>query len=508
MASMTNNFDRLDFKTQQDLKGVDFTDGGELVLTQLNIKLTTPELADVSPWEFAHYMAVENWLTEYQPQPNASNLEQVTGYLEAFHHLCEVEAWETASKILFIHPHPDAKELHKQLGTWGYYREQIQLYSRLLEKLNPNLDCTLLDGLGRSYHYLGQPQIAIEYHQRQLEIACKISNPQAEAQARGGLGIVYGLRLDQYQIAFQYYQHQLEIACQIGDRQQEIEALDGLGDFYCRTGQYQKSIKFHQQALALAREIGDRDTESLILGAIGSTYSVMGQPKKGIDFLQQQLNFCQTTSNRRGEWSALRNLSGIYLMINHYENALVYCEKALKIIQELGDRLGESDTLNVIAGIYARSGQYETAIGYYQQILSVTRQLGYRFLEGYTRGSISYCYARLKQHKQAMRNAKLAIKIGHILHNKQLLGAGIGTLAHAYWQQKNYVMGWLLIAKSMLIFPPFTNETSQFLFKTTVETVFLALKEVFNLLLSYFQFKPRNEKPTQAGENCIDNDQN
>ncbi len=498
---MTNNFDRLDFKTQQDLKGVDFTDGGELVLTQLDIKLTTPELADVSPWEFAHYMAVENWLTEYQPQPNASNLEQVTGYLEAFHHLCEVEAWETASKILFIHPHPDAKELHKQLGTWGYYCEQIQLYSRLLEKLNLDLDCILLDGLGKSYHYLGQLQTAIEYHQRQLEIACQISNPQAEAQARGGLGIVYGLCLDQHQIAFQYYQHQLEIARQIGDRQQEIEALDSLGYFYCHTGQYQKSIKFCQQALALAREIGDRDAEFLILGAIGSTYRLMGQPKKGIDFLQQQLNFCQTTSNRRGEWAALTNLGAIYVTINQYENALDCCEKAMIIIQEIGDRLGEKDTLICLAAIYTRSGRYETAIGYYQQILRLTRQVGNRFLEGYTRASISYCYARLKQHNRAMRNSKLAIKIGREINNKQLLGAAVGTLANAYWHQKNYATGLLLIAQSMLIFPPFTNETSQFMFKTTVETICLALKGVSNLIFSYFQFKQRIDKPTKANKN-------
>src|SRR3712207_7676765 len=30
-----------------------------------------------------------------------SNLERVRGYLEAFHHLCEISAWQSASQILF-----------------------------------------------------------------------------------------------------------------------------------------------------------------------------------------------------------------------------------------------------------------------------------------------------------------------------------------------------------------------------------------------------------------------
>ncbi|HBK64188.1 MAG TPA: hypothetical protein DD000_11870, partial [Cyanobacteria bacterium UBA11166] len=154
---MTNNFFEPEVKTQPSLENIDFTQSGELMLTNLGIKMSSPSLDNISPWEFAHYMAVENWLTEYKPQPNANNLEKVRGFLEAFHHLCEVEAWETASKILFSQTNlPNTKELHKQLGTWGYYREQIELYSRILNKSNPELDCILLHGLGWGYCYLGK----------------------------------------------------------------------------------------------------------------------------------------------------------------------------------------------------------------------------------------------------------------------------------------------------------------------------------------------------------------
>lgn len=87
-----------------------------------------------------HYIAVENYLTEDDElPPNATNLEQISGYQEAFHHLCEVAAWEKASEILFTNLNTSTnEELHEQLSTWGYYREQTHLYNRLLDKLSPS----------------------------------------------------------------------------------------------------------------------------------------------------------------------------------------------------------------------------------------------------------------------------------------------------------------------------------------------------------------------------------
>ena len=63
-----------------------------------------------------HYTAVVNWLTKYQAPSDQPNLEQVRGYLEAFHHLCAVADWPRASQILNHRPHATTnRELHAQL---------------------------------------------------------------------------------------------------------------------------------------------------------------------------------------------------------------------------------------------------------------------------------------------------------------------------------------------------------------------------------------------------------
>ncbi len=92
---------KLEVQEQQFKKGVDITPSGESILAKLGIKPT--ELKSINPrWQRTQYRALINWLTKYQSQPNSSNLEKVKGYLEAFYHLCEVEAWEKAGKLLLI----------------------------------------------------------------------------------------------------------------------------------------------------------------------------------------------------------------------------------------------------------------------------------------------------------------------------------------------------------------------------------------------------------------------
>ncbi|MCL1471051.1 tetratricopeptide repeat protein [Argonema antarcticum] len=494
---MTNDFPELDVKNQASLEGVNFTAGGDLVLNQLGIDLATPQLADISPWEFAHYMAVENWLTEYQPKPDSSNLEQVRGYLEAFDHLCEVSDWEKASKILFIHLNlAHSKALHEQLGTWGYYREQIEFYINLLHKVNRDLDCICLHGLGWAYCHLGQPRIAIDYHQRLLDVACEIQNRKAEAQARGGLGRIYFWCLDRFEIALQHYQEKLKIAGEICDRQQEIEALDGLASVYSVIGQHQKSIKYCQQALVIASEIGEVEMEVTISATIGSTYRLMGRPDKGLEFFQQILDAPYKIRDRHQEWSILHDTGAIYCTLGKHQNAIEYLEKALQIIQELGDKFGESWTLASIGATYARSGHYDTAIGYFQPLLTISHLIGNRFLEGFTSSNISYCYGCLKQHKKAIRYAKLAMKIAREINDQQLKAASVITLACAYWYKGEYLRGLVLAVRAILIIPPWKSENGKLIFNTVIQKLSQPLERIGQYFLTLFQFKNRNKKPT------------
>ena len=129
----------------------------------------------------SQYMASWIWQTIYQPQPDAPDLEKLRGYIEPLHHLCEVEAWEEASKILLFTRTDrfNNRALYTQLLV-DSFEEIIELCSRLLSKLTPSMDAIFLKLLGNAYYLQGDYYQAIEYHQQSLTIVSKIGERHSQ----------------------------------------------------------------------------------------------------------------------------------------------------------------------------------------------------------------------------------------------------------------------------------------------------------------------------------------
>jgi tetratricopeptide (TPR) repeat protein len=161
---------------------------GQLLFAQMEI-----DLDEVPIEQLAEYTAVEYYLTvEDEPPSDAANIEKVHRYIEAFHHLCEVEAWEKAITVFSTRlDTPTDDELHNQLNVWGYYTEQVNVYNRLLGKFSASLDTIVLNGLSNLYNSLGDYGKAIEYQWQHLKIAREIGDRLGEGIALGSLGLNY-----------------------------------------------------------------------------------------------------------------------------------------------------------------------------------------------------------------------------------------------------------------------------------------------------------------------------
>ncbi|NJN11047.1 MAG: hypothetical protein HC815_24915 [Richelia sp. RM1_1_1] len=165
---------------------------GQKILTEFESSWATKDTANISCWKRAHYRAVKNWLGKYQPSKDGSNLEKVQGYLEAYHHLCEVEAEEEAYQIIDIRIDKIfIEDLHFQLGIWGYYSEQVELYNKSLNSQNNRLNLICSIGLANAYIYLGNYNQAIKYHHKNLIKARIIKNREAEAKILNSLGVIF-----------------------------------------------------------------------------------------------------------------------------------------------------------------------------------------------------------------------------------------------------------------------------------------------------------------------------
>ena len=331
--------------------------------------------ADTDVWKAAERQAAHLWLSDYEPAPDAPNLETVRGYLEAFDHYCEVEDWEQASEIYTYKLPSTNQALHWQLLIWSQYKELLEVSQKLVDHISSQTKRLCLNQIGNSYGELGNFEKAIEYYQRALQFTREIGDRNGEGAALGSLGLAYD-SLEQYERAVDLHRQHLTIAREIGDRRGEGAALGNLGIAYHSLGQYERAIDFYQQHLTIAWEIGNRQGEGNALGGLGIAYHRLGQYERAIDFHQQYLTIAREIGDRNGEGNALGNTGETQLQLNQYPESLANSQAALEIFQEIGNRPGEAEALKNLAELHQALGEVETARQYGQQALALATELG------------------------------------------------------------------------------------------------------------------------------------
>lgn len=354
---------------------VDIIPPSALVLAKIGIE--TSVVKSIKPcWKRTHYRAVINWLTKYKTQPYASNLEKIRAFLEAFHHLCEVEDWEKAGEVLGIPLNiPTNEELHLQLGKWGYYQQEIELYGRILGKLDVAWDCLCLNSLGNAYRSQGNYSASIAALQTYLEIALAIADRHGVGKALGGLGNVCQC-LGDYQNAIYFYERSLKILQELGDRKGEGAVLGNLGAVYTYLEDYQAAINYYQQSLAIVREIGKRYEEGGVLGNLGVIYNELKIYSSALDYAKQHLTMAREIGDRHGEGIALGNFGNISYSQGDYRAAIDYHQESLAIAREIGSLQQVENALGNLSNAYRLQGDYSTAIHYQQQGLAIAQEIG------------------------------------------------------------------------------------------------------------------------------------
>jgi tetratricopeptide (TPR) repeat protein len=465
------------------------------LFNQLQIDLATVPIDRLNT-----YIAVEYYLViKDEPLPDAKNIEKVDHYLLAFKKLCDISAWQQASHVLQTQLDiPHTKQLHEQLGLWGYYREQIDAYKELLGRLDRDLQFICLYGLGRAYCYLGLFQEAIAYHHQQLELASETKDRRQEAKAWSGLGYVYSEKEELVHL-FTCCQQQLKIAKEISDSFFKADALGELSYYYEIKGKLQKSLQLRKQVLGIAREIGNLELESIALMRLGAYFINRGNGKQAVSYLVQAQALVMI-ANKGRESRIWNNLGMAYIILRKYDLALDHLLKALQMSNEMRNDLSMMEPLCSLANLYGEQREYQIAISYMHKALDISSKLDCTGTMFICIANLSYYYSRIGQINLAedyvKRLQEIAKKSQHI-EAEPIVIAAIGNI---YWCKKQYLQGILLIAKSLMS-PKMRKSLNlrilfEKAFETISETIVNNLKSGVKRLLQLFKFKKRNQEPT------------
>ncbi|WP_377477498.1 MAG: tetratricopeptide repeat protein [Microcoleus anatoxicus] len=483
--------------TESQILNCCLTPTGELVLNNAHPLDRQPTL-----YEKAHLRAAFYWLKHYQPNHQASQLEQVRGYLEAAHHLEQLKAWDLIRQILFVRPNIEGNSqvLHQQLRIWGLYREQIAICQPLLGKVNPQLDCLCLNDLGYAYTHLCQFPTAVDYYQRLLQLATENHNTEAQAKALGGLGLCYG-NWGQYQTAWNYCQQQLQVLDRIDEsgcrvQLEDAVSLESLGweqDSYgegsstaVERGQTLATLgylaihlrQFHQathhcqQALAIARTINDTQTQWYALGRLAVANAQLGKRQKALDALEQQYQQRHQNRNCHQVSALLVNLGLVYCYQRNFRAALTCSQELLEINQHSGDISVQCYALLTLAFIHTWQDEVQLALEKTQQCLDLARQYHYQHHESQSLSQFSYLYSALGDIPKALDYGKQALAIAQTVNNSLFKGIALAVLGLAYLEAGKFIQSLRFIVASSIALPPWRGGDSQLLLAIILKRLF------------------------------------
>lgn len=466
--------------TNTELLTCCFTPTGQLVVDSTHHLNRQPTIR-----EKAHLRAAFYWLKHYQPN-SPSQLDTVKGYLEAAHHLGQLEVWDLVCQILFVSISSDRLPLHEQLGTWGLYPEQIDLCEPLVGKVNHELDCLCLNNLGFAYTHLCQYQTAISYYERLLDIAKNTSNPKAQAKALGGLGLCYG-SWGQYQKAWDYCQQQLLVLDRIEKTsfQGQIESnelLNSVSDFSSwstplERGQtlvtlgyleihlrrYRKAANYCEQALTISCSIKDQQTQWYALGRLAIANVQLGKSQKALEALQQQYQQRHQNQNCRQVSSVLVNLGLVYCYQRNFQNAVTCGQELLEINQKSGNVTAQCYALLTLSFIHIWRNEVQLAMERTRQCLSLARQYSYQHHESQCLSQLSYLYSDLGEITLALDYGAQALAIAQTVNNPLFRGIALAVLGLAHLEEGKLTDSIRLISASFITLPPWRGGDSKLL---------------------------------------------
>ncbi len=305
-------------------------------------------------YRFAARKAAQLWIF-YEPPADATNLESIQRYLEAFEHYVEAEDYQTAIQIPGWIVKPQIP-LHWQLYEWSYFKELILLSSKTLsisQKIgNSKTERDALCDLGISYVCLGDYSNALKYHVQYLKLVTKTFDYDGIMCGLGNLSEFF-LRIHDYESAKDCAERQLEFSYANKYSVHKCQSLTNLGTSYLGLGEYLKAIEQLNIALNLSCQRTDKKPTITILTNLSTSYRCLNKFEIALKYSDEAMDIARKNSDSQGEQRILEKRADIYYRQGENEQSIICLQDALRISCEIGnliDRNRIQSSLDILRG--------------------------------------------------------------------------------------------------------------------------------------------------------------
>jgi CHAT domain-containing protein/Tfp pilus assembly protein PilF len=242
----------------------------------------------------------------------------------------------------------------------------------------PGGEGPMLDGLGMSYHMLGQDDKAIATLNQSLTEARANGNEDHEAIALNDLALVY-IDIGHPQQALDAMELALAKRRSLQDEAGVADLLRALGGIFQDLGDYDRAETYFAQALETQKQFGDEHGQALTHNSLGVVAMNRHEPQAALREFNQALPLVEKFEDRRGEATVLSNMGNALLDTGldtgELRDAAAKFGRSLALAREMHYADGEALALHGLGSVYERSGDLERALESYRGGLAVWREL-------------------------------------------------------------------------------------------------------------------------------------
>jgi CHAT domain-containing protein/Tfp pilus assembly protein PilF len=229
----------------------------------------------------------------------------------------------------------------------------------------------------------GEFEKSIEFFQKSLDTAKRISDKEKECESLIKLGLLYWNTI-KFEKSAEMYIQALSLARELNLKKEQEECRTALeiyrlytkGKKHRSSGEYLKSIETFQKTIDLTRKSGSREHELKCLRQQSLTYFYMGNFHEFLSLNEAVVAIARSLNHRKDESTGLYNIGYYHMVMDNYSKSLNFYEEALKIAQSTHYNERESACLNNIGVVYAEIGDHDKCLDYYMRAFEIDKKLG------------------------------------------------------------------------------------------------------------------------------------
>jgi two-component system NarL family sensor kinase len=213
---------------------------------------------------------------------------------------------------------------------------QIDSLKALLSKNDPTTVLRALNGLCWELRF-SNADTARQYGWKALEMAQKMENKDAEAEALNNIGITHEAQGD-YDKALEYELKALIIRRNLAEDPKTAKTLNDIGIVYDEKGDYQKALEYYFEARKIFEKGTDLSKIAMVINNIGIVLKAQKEYKKVVGIYHEALTIYQKLNHKLGVAACHANLGSVFFNLNVYDSALFYSLQASSEFEGINNR--------------------------------------------------------------------------------------------------------------------------------------------------------------------------